>query len=174
MCKATDRVTSSGAQMAVCHYLFFANASSKFDTFLQGNLQVEILIKSLEMGQERYNSLVFATGPCSWNLTCAVSLLVSFKTVAKFRRLISLPKTIQYFLPVAATSLGAGFQVYLSKLWVLDVTKAVRYDLLIYCLLSDIFLYFLLVAATSLIPWINTGCFPPSSPTARYAEHFEK
>ena len=24
------------------------------------------------------------------------------------------------------------------------------------------------------LPWINTGCFPPSSPTARYAEHFEK
>ena len=22
------------------------------------------------------------------------------------------------------------------------------------------------------VPWINTGCFPPSSPTARYAEHF--
>ena len=22
------------------------------------------------------------------------------------------------------------------------------------------------------LPWINTGCFPPSSPTARYAEHF--
>ena len=40
--------------------------------------------------------------------------------------------------------------VYLSKLWVVDVTKAVRYDLLIYCLLSDIILYFLLVAATSL------------------------
>ena len=31
-----------------------------------------------------------------------------------------------------------------------DVTKAVRYDLLIYCLHSDIILYFLLVAATSL------------------------
>ena len=41
----------------------FANASSKFDTSLQGNLHVEILIKSLEMGQKRYNSLVFATGP---------------------------------------------------------------------------------------------------------------
>ena len=24
------------------------------------------------------------------------------------------------------------------------------------------------------LPWINTGCFPPSSPTARYAEYFEK
>ena len=21
------------------------------------------------------------------------------------------------------------------------------------------------------LPWINTGCFPPSSPTARYAEY---
>ena len=30
------------------------------------------------------------------------------------------------------------------------VTNEVRYDLLIYCLLSDIILYFLLVAATSL------------------------
>ena len=47
-------------------------------------------------------------------------------------------KYLLYFLPVAATSLRAGFQVYLSKLWVVDVTKAVRYDLLIYCLLSDI------------------------------------
>ena len=34
-------------------------------------------------------------------------------------------------LPAAATSLRAGFQVYLSKLWVVDVTKEVRYDLLI-------------------------------------------
>ena len=129
-------------------------------------------------------------------MTCAVSLPVSFKTVAKLRRLISLPTTIQfaviaklrrlvsesttiqfnsfgwdsvadgqtchvlftglvadagelrrlscsqddfiYFLPVAATSLRAGFQVYLSKLWVVVVTKEVRYDLLIYCLLSDV------------------------------------
>ena len=47
---------------------------------LQGNLQVEILIKFLEMGQQRYNSLIFATGPGSWNLTPAVSLQVSFKT----------------------------------------------------------------------------------------------
>ena len=30
----------------------------------------------------------------------------------------------------------AGFQVYLSKLWVVDVTKEVRYDLLIYYLKS--------------------------------------
>ena len=167
----------------------FANAPSKFDTCLQGNLQVEILIKYLETRQ-RYNWLVFAIGPGSYNLTCAVSLPVSFKTVAKLRRLISLPTTIQfnifgwnsvadghtshtlltglvadagkfrrlscshhyyiYFLPVATTSLRAGFQVYLSKLWVVDVTKAVRYDLLIYCLLPDIILYFLLVAATSL------------------------
>ena len=149
-------------------------------------------------------------------MTCVVNLLVSFKTVVKLRRLVSLPTMIQfaviaklrrlvsesttiqfnsfgwdsvadghtchvlltglvadagklrrlscsqddfiYFLPVAATSLRAGFQVYLSKfqvpslpkLWVVDVTKAVRYDLLIYCLLSDIILYFLLLAATSL------------------------
>ena len=33
---------------------------------------------------------------------------------------------------------------------VVDITKEVRYDLLIYCLLSDIILSFLLVAATSL------------------------
>ena len=48
------------------------------------------------MGQQRYDSLVFATGPGSWNLTCAVSLPVSFKTVEKLRRLISLPTTIQF------------------------------------------------------------------------------
>ena len=167
-------------------------------------------MKSLETRQQRYNSLVFATSPGSSNLACAVSLPVSFKTVAKLRRLISLPTTIQfaviaklrrlvsesttmqfnifewdsvadghacpvlltglvadagklrrllcsqdnliYFLLVAATSRKAGFQVYLSKLWVVDVTKEVRYahDLLIYCLLSDIILYFLLVAVTSL------------------------
>ena len=47
------------------------------------------------MGQQRYDSLVFATGTGSWGLTCAVSLPVSFKTVAKLRRLISLPTTIQ-------------------------------------------------------------------------------
>ena len=69
---------------------------SRFDTCLQDNLQVEILIKSLEMGQQRYDSPVFATGPGSWNLTCPVSLPVSFKTVAKLRRLISLPTTIQF------------------------------------------------------------------------------
>ena len=55
-----------------------------------------------------------------------------------------------HFLLVAATSLRAGFQVYLSELWVVDVTKAVRYDLLMYCLLSNVLLYLLLVAATSL------------------------
>ena len=41
----------------------FANAPSEFDTCLQGNLQVEILIKFLETRQQRYDSLVFATGP---------------------------------------------------------------------------------------------------------------
>ena len=41
-------------------------------------------------------------------------------------------------LTALATSLRAGFQVYLSKLWVVDVTKEVRYDLLIYFLLSQI------------------------------------
>ena len=39
--------------------------SSKFDMCLQGNLQVEILIKSLETRQQRYNFQVFATGPGS-------------------------------------------------------------------------------------------------------------
>ena len=68
----------------------------------------------------------------------------------KLRRLLCSQDDFIYFLPVAATSLRAGFEVYLSKLWVVDVIKAVRYDLLIYCLLSDIILYFLLVAATSL------------------------
>ena len=57
---------------------------------------MEILIKSLEMRQQRYDSLVFATGPGSWNLTCAVSFPVSFKAVEKLRRLISLPTTIQF------------------------------------------------------------------------------
>ena len=68
----------------------------------------------------------------------------------KLRRLSCSQDDFIYSLPVAATSLRAGFQVYLSKLWVVDVTKEVRYDLLIYCLLSDIILYFLIVAATSL------------------------
>ena len=115
---------------------------------------MEILIKPLEMGQQRYDSLVFATGPGSWNLTCAVSLPVSFKTVEKLRRLVSESTTVQfnsfgwdnvadnracrvlltglvadagqlrrllcsqddftYFLLDAATSLRAGFHVYLS------------------------------------------------------------
>ena len=39
----------------------FANAPSKFDTCLQGNLQVEIL-KSLETRQLRYNF----SGICDW------------------------------------------------------------------------------------------------------------
>ena len=115
----------------------FANVPSKFDTRLQGNLQVEMLIKSLETRQQRYNSLVFATGP-------AVS------DAGKLRRLSCSEDDFIYFLPVAATSLRAGFQVYLSKLWVVDGTKEVRYDLSKYCLLSDIILSFLLVAATSL------------------------
>ena len=68
----------------------------------------------------------------------------------KLRRLSCSQDDLIYFLPVAATSLRAGFQVYLSKLWVVDVTKEVRYDLLIYCLLSDVILYFVLVSATSL------------------------
>ena len=56
----------------------------------------------------------------------------------ELRRLSCSQDDFIYFLPVAATSLRAGFQVYLSKLWVVDVTKEVRYDLLIYCLLSDV------------------------------------
>ena len=87
------------------------------------------------------NSLVFATGPGSTGLVA---------DAGKLRRLSCSQDDIIYFLPVAATSLRAGFQVYLSKLWIVDVIKEVRYDLLIYCLLSDIILYFLLVAATSL------------------------
>ena len=105
------------------------------------------------MGQQRYDSLVFATGSGSWKLTCAVSLPVSFKAVAKLSRLVSESTTIQfnsfgwdnvsdnltcrvlltglvadagelrlscsqddfiYFLLDAATSLRAGFHVYLS------------------------------------------------------------
>ena len=46
----------------------------------------------------------------------------------KLRRLSCYQDDFIYFLPVAATSLRAGFQVYLSKLWVVDVTKAVQYD----------------------------------------------
>ena len=103
---------------------------------------MEILIKYLETRQQRYDSLIFATGP---RLTGLVA------DAGKLRRLSCSQDDFIYFLPVAATSLRAGFQVYLSKLWVVDVTKAVRYDLLIYCLLSDIILYFLLVAATPLL-----------------------
>ena len=97
-------------------YLFFANASSKFDTRLQGNLQVEILIKSLEMGQQRYNSLVFATGPGSLadNHTCHVLLTGLVADAGKLRRLSCSQDDSIYFLLVAATSLRAGFQVYLS------------------------------------------------------------
>ena len=73
-----------------------------------------------------------------------------YPNILKLRRLSCSQDDFIYFLPVAATSLRAGFQVYLSTLWVVDVTKAVRYDLLIYCLLSDIVLYFLHVVATSL------------------------
>ena len=43
----------------------------------------------------------------------------------KLRRLSCSQDDLIYFLPVAATSLRAGFQVYLSKLWVVDVTKEV-------------------------------------------------
>ena len=46
----------------------------------------------------------------------------------KLRRLSCSQDDIIYFLPVAATSLRAGFQV--------DVIKAARYDLLIHCLIS--------------------------------------
>ena len=93
---------------------------------------MEIVIKSLETRQQRYNSLVFATGPAVAN-------------AGKLRRLSCSEDDFIYFLPVAATALRAGFQVYLSKLWVVDVTKEVRYDLSIYCLLSDIILSFYLL-----------------------------
>ena len=98
-------------------------------------------IESLETRQQRYNSLEFATGP-GWTGLVA--------DAGKLRRLSRSQYDIIYFLPVAATSLRAGFQLYLSKLWVVDVTKEVRYDLLIYGLLSNIILHFLLVVATSL------------------------
>ena len=71
------------------------------------------------------------TGICDWpRLTGLVA------DAGKLRRLSRSQDDFIYFLPVAATSLRAGFQVYLSKFWVVDVTKAVRYDLLIYCLIS--------------------------------------
>ena len=81
---------------------------------------------------------------------CHVLLTGLVASAGKLRRLSCSQDDFIYFLPVAATSLRAGFQVYLSKLWVVDVIKEVPYDLLIYCLLSDIILYFLLAAATSL------------------------
>ena len=93
---------------------------------------MEIVIKSLETRQQRYNSLLFATGP-------------AVADAGKLRRLSCSEDDFIYSLPVAATSLRAGFQVYLSKLWVVDVTKEVRYDLSIYCLLSDIILSFYLL-----------------------------
>ena len=68
----------------------------------------------------------------------------------RYDSLETIVKLWRFFLFVAATSLRAGFQVYLSKLWVVDVTKAVRYDLLVWCFLSKIILNLLLVAATSL------------------------
>ena len=91
---------------------------------------MEILIESLETRQQRYNSLVFATGPGSTRLVA---------DAGKLRRLSCSQDDIIYFLPVAATSLRAGFQVYLSKLWVVDVTKEMRYDLFIAC--SQILFY---------------------------------
>ena len=82
--------------------------------------------------------------------TCHVLLTGLVADAGELRRLSCSQDDFIYFLPVAATSLRAGFQVYFSKLWVVDVTKAVRYDLLLYCLFSDFILYFLLVAGTSL------------------------
>ena len=67
--------------------------------FLQISLSICISLLADRMqciSQQRYDSLIFAAGPGSWNLTCAVSLPVSFKNVAKLRRLISLPTTIQF------------------------------------------------------------------------------
>ena len=84
---------------------------------------MEIVIKSLETRQQRYNSLVFATDP-------------AVADAGKLRRLSCSEDDFIYFLPVAATSLRAGFQVYLPKLWVVDGTKAARYYLLIHCLIS--------------------------------------
>ena len=46
----------------------------------------------------------------------------------RYDSLETIVKLWRFFLFVAATSLRAGFQVYLSKLWVVDVTKAVRYN----------------------------------------------
>ena len=124
---------------------------------------LNILIKSLEMGQQRYDSLVFATDSGSWNLTCAVSLPVSFKTVVKLRRLISLPTTIQFAViaelrPLVSESTTIQFNIFgldsvadnrachvLLTGLVVDVGKLRRLS----CSQDD-FIYFLLVAATSL------------------------
>ena len=53
---------------------------------------MEIVIKSLETRQQRYNSLVFATGP-------------AVADAGKLRRLSCSEDDFIYFLPVAATSL---------------------------------------------------------------------
>ena len=115
------------------------------------------------MGQQRYDSLVFATGQGSWNLTCAVSLPVSFKTVAKLRRLISLPTTIQFAVilklrRLVSESTTIQFSIFgwdnvadkrachvLLTGLVADAEKLRRLS----CSKDD-FIYFLLVAATSL------------------------
>ena len=89
----TDCTTS--CCLFVCS-ISFSISTSTLAHMLAAKCSSFLSFNSLEMGQQRYNSLVFATGPGSWNLTCAVSLPVSFKTVAKLRRLISLATTIQF------------------------------------------------------------------------------
>ena len=124
---------------------------------------MEILIKSLEMGQQRYDSLVFATGPGIWNLTCAVSLPVSFKTVAKLRRLISLPTTIQFEVIAKLRRLVSesttiqfnifgwdGFADNRACRVLLTGLVAVAGKLRRLSCSQDYFIYFLVVAATSL------------------------
>ena len=115
------------------------------------------------MGQQRYDSLAFATSPGSLNLACAVvSLPVSFKTVAKLRRLISLPTTIQFAVieklrRLVSESTTIQFNIFgwdgfagnrachvLLTGLVADVGKLRRLS----CSQDD-FIYFLLVAATS-------------------------
>ena len=71
-------------------------------------------------------------------------------TGCRCREVETIAKLLRTILFVAATSLRAGFQVYLSKLWVADVTKAVRYDLFSMLLSLTDYLNLLLVAATSL------------------------
>ena len=66
-------------------------------------------------------------------------------TSCRCREVETIAKLLRSILFVAATSLRAGFQVYLSKLWVADVTKALRYDLLVCCFLSQIIWTFLLL-----------------------------